>query len=79
MLIVLIADVWNGNYPLLKAKWFKYRVARKFSGDIPLAPYIAYSSHASGSEPHPSRSKYFLSMQWLDLYLEVCRYYGYLY
>ena len=60
MLIVPITDVWNDNYPLLKAYWFKYRVARKNSGDIPLASYASHhSSYTSGSESRSSRSKYF--------------------
>jgi hypothetical protein len=56
MLIVPITDVWNDNSPLLKAKWLKYRAARKSPGDIPLASYVSHSSHTS--ESRPSRSGY---------------------
>jgi len=59
MLIVPITDVWNDNYPLLKAKWLKYRAARKSPGDIPLASYVSHPSHASQAEFRPSRSGYF--------------------
>ena len=64
MLIVPVADVWNDNYPLLKGRFLRYRVARTTSGDssIPLASYparhsyVSHSSHASGAESEsPSR------------------------
>ena len=57
MLIVPITDVWNDNYPLLKAKWLKYRAARRSRCDIPLAAYVPHSSH--GSESRASLSGYF--------------------
>jgi len=62
MLIVAITDVWNDNYPLLKAWRFRNRAARKNSSasdTIPLASYSSRSSYASESLKRPSRSRYF--------------------
>ena len=56
MLIVPIADVWNDNFPLLKAKLLKRYVAHNSPGDIPLASHVSHSSPAS--ESRPSRYKY---------------------
>jgi len=57
MLIVPITDVWNDNYPLLKAKLLKSRVAHTHGSPdhIPLASRVSLSSHGS----RPSRSKYY--------------------
>jgi hypothetical protein len=54
MLIVPVVDVWNDNYPLLKAKLVKLRVAHKSPDHIPIASRVSHSSRAS----RPSRSGY---------------------
>ena len=51
MLIVPIADVWNDNYPLIKAEWLKDCIARKNPGDVALASYVSHPSHPSEFRP----------------------------
>jgi len=55
MLIGPVTDVWNDNYPLLKAALIKLRVAHKSPDHIPLASRVSHPSRAS----RPSRSGYF--------------------